>query len=295
MDRKIDSIYRSMEEAGIGEDSPDRIKLMELFSIRDNCPECLTIIPGKLDMKTIARKRKQGIPLEYLLGAAGFMGRLFYCTPDTLIPRADTSLLVRTTVSAASRLRENGAGDLEIIEIGTGCGNIAVMVASLSRDTVIYASDISGEALRVARKNIEAYNLQERIMLECGDMFEPFRDRSPVDMVICNPPYIPSGSLQNLDSEIIDHEPVLALDAGTYGIDIFMRLIRDSVDFLKPGGILAFEFGERQENIIERLLKRSGDYHQVAFHNYDGVPRVASAIRKERPQAGPRPDSSAGK
>jgi len=280
MKREHDSINRSMEEAGMGGDSPDRVKLMELFSIRDSCPECSGIISGELDMKMIVSKRKQGVPLEYLLGVAGFMERLFYCTPDTLIPRADTSLLVETAISVIRRLQDSGERALEIIEIGTGCGNIAVMVASLSGNTIIHASDISEKAIRVARKNIKAYDLQERIILECGDMFEPFRGRSPVDIIICNPPYIPSGSLNNLGSEIIDHEPVLALDAGTYGVDIFMRLIRDSVDLLRPGGILAFEFGERQEKMIERMLKRSGNYHEVTFHEYDGVPRVASAIRK---------------
>jgi len=274
------SIYRLFREAGIDETSPDSEKLISLFSIGEKCPECSSIMNNDLDFKMVAKKRKEGVPLEYALGVAQFMDHLFYCTTDTLIPRADTSLLVETAVSAVKELQGRGRKEVRIIEIGTGCGNIAVMVASLSKDTIIHASDISPDAVKVAGKNVELYGLGDRIRLKVGDMFEPFRKEEALDVVICNPPYIPSGSLQNLGREILDHEPVLALDAGTYGIDIFRRLIRDSLDFLRPGGVLAFEFGERQEKIVNRLLEKSGRYRDICFHEYQKIPRAVSAAKK---------------
>ncbi|MBD3179528.1 MAG: HemK family protein methyltransferase [Candidatus Latescibacteria bacterium] len=288
----FDSIHSSLEKAGINEKSPDRARLLELLSAGEKCPEFSSLIPGDLDIKAVARKRREGMPMEYALGIARFMGRIFCCTPDTLIPRADTSCLVESAVSAIDQLRDSGAGELEITEIGTGCGNIAIMVALLSEETSVHASDISEAAIKVARRNIEAYRLSSRITLRCGDMFEPLRELGQADIVICNPPYIPSGSLKNLDREIIDHEPVIALDAGTYGIDIFRRLIRDSIEFLRPGGILAFEFGERQEKFIRRLLEKSGGYRDISLHNYRGVPRAATAVRSRNEDTPGRKESS---
>lgn len=282
MDEKLKSIRTRLEDAGIGEQSPDGQKLAELLSLGAESGHFSKLIPGEIDMRQIAGKREEGVPLEYAAGFAVFMDKIFYCTADTLIPRADTALLVETAAAAANGMIGNERKSVDIIEIGTGCGNIAVMLAHLTPGARIFASDISDEAVRVARRNIEAYNLEERIELSCGDMFAPFSKEKPVDIVICNPPYIPSGSLEKLGREILDHEPVLALDAGTYGIDIFRRLIRESLEYLAPGGALAFEFGERQEKIVRRLIEKNGGYGEIEFHDYNGTPRVVSAVSLER-------------
>jgi release factor glutamine methyltransferase len=99
-------------------------------------------------------------------------------------------------------------------------------------------------------------------------------------MVICNPPYIPTSSLKKLSPEIIDHEPVLALDGGPYGIDIFRKLMNGALTFLKRGGVLVFEIGAGQEKLIERLFEKNTSYNEIMHFKYGEHVRVISAIRK---------------
>ena len=114
-------------------------------------------------------------------------------------------------------------------------------------------------------------------------MFEKIREAGfseAVDMIVCNPPYIPSASLEKMDPQVINHEPVAAFDAGAYGIDIFRKLIAESPEFLKPGGRLVFEIGEGQEKIVKRLLEKSGHYEDIGFHeDGEGKVRVLSCIK----------------
>ena len=119
--------------------------------------------------------------------------------------------------------------------------------------------------------------------LFAGDLFAPLRDlghEGGIDLVVCNPPYIPTGSLAKLDTEITGHEPIAALDAGAYGIDMFRRLLDEAADFLRPGGMLAFEMGAGQEKLVERLIGKSGRYAEIEYFKYDGRIRVVSAARK---------------
>ncbi len=231
----------------------------------------------------IAADRGEGVPLEYLMGIAPFMGFLFECSPETLIPREDTELLVRVTLSFIEKLRRKSGATLKIVEVGTGCGNIAVALAALSGGTSIIASDISEEAVEIAQRNVLRYGLEDRIDVMCGDMLDSLRGgglENQVDMVVCNPPYIPTGSLKNLAREITENEPVLALDAGSYGIDIFRRLITESTEFLRPDGKLVFEIGAGQHRLVERMISRSEEYTDMRLYDYNGIYRVISAVRK---------------
>jgi release factor glutamine methyltransferase len=169
-----------------------------------------------------------------------------------------------------------------VIDMGTGGGNIAVALAMNADGVSVLASDVSAAAIEVARKNIEKYSLQMRVTLFCGDLFEPLRGlghEGAVDLVVCNPPYIPTASLEKLSPEITEHEPIAALDAGAFGIDVFKRLIDGAVDFLKPDGMLTFEMGAGQEKLVERLLTKSGRYGNIEYYEYDGKIRVVSVSR----------------
>jgi len=224
----------------------------------------------------------QGVPPQYILGRALFMGNTFYCTSDTLIPRPETVVLVQTAYSYLEEKKRNGSPAQTVIEIGTGCGNIAVSLAMLcGEDVRILASDISAAAVEVARRNIQKYQADCKVSLFCGDLYEPFREhQGAVDMVLCNPPYIPTTSLKKMAREIIDHEPVVALDGGPYGLGIFRRLLSGAPTFLKKGGALVFEIGEGQEKLIERLLSGNGAFENISFFEYEGKVRVVSATKK---------------
>lgn len=223
----------------------------------------------------------RGVPPQYIMARALFMGNVFHCTEDTLIPRPETGLLVETAHEFIERNKRSGFHRQTIIEIGTGCGNIAVSLAMLCDGGIrILASDISAPAVGVARLNVEKYQMDSKVTLRCGDLYEPFGDvQGNTDMVICNPPYIPTSSLKKLAKKIIENEPVVALDGGPYGIDIFRRLVNGAPAMLKREGVLLFEIGEGQERLIERILQRNGAFKDVRFFTFEGKVRVVGAIR----------------
>ena len=224
----------------------------------------------------------RGVPPQYILGRALFMGNTFYCTSDTLIPRPETGVLVQKAYSYLEEKKRKGSRSQTVIEIGTGCGNIAVSLAMLcGEDVRILASDISAAAVEVARRNVQKYQADGKVSLFCGDLYEPFAAHlGAADMVLCNPPYIPTTSLKKMAREIIDHEPVVALDGGPFGLGIFRRLLNGAPAFLKRGGALMFEIGERQEKLIERLFAGNGAYGDISFFEYQGKVRVVAATKK---------------
>ena len=234
------------------------------------------------DLNDLAEKRAAGIPLEYIIGKATFMGLLLECSPDTLIPREETELLAKVTLDYISQMQEHSK-ELTIIDMGTGCGNIAVSLAVNSENTRIFASDLSPEAIEVARRNVDRFNLQSRVLVSSGDLFSPFHGsgiEAMVDIIVCNPPYLPTSTLDKLAPEIIDHEPVLALDAGTYGLAIFRRLIAEALTFLRPQGVLVFEIGVGQDRLVNRLLSRNPGYEDIDCFDDGQDVRVMSAVKK---------------
>ena len=227
---------------------------------------------GKINLIDLAQKKKEGMPLEYIIGMATFMELTFYCSPGTLIPRKETELLVKVTLNLIKEMQEI-ENDLIIVDVGTGCGNIAVSLAANTDKTKILASDISPEAIEIAQKNVNKFNLQERVFMFSGDLFSPISDlgyEEKIDLIVCNPPYIPTGSLPKLAPEIIDYEPKVALDAGPFGINFYRRLINDSLPILKPNGILVFEIGVGQDKLVARLIEKKEGYKDIKYFD-DGL------------------------
>ena len=233
-----------------------------------------------LNLEQLIQQRQAGVPLEYILQRTVFMGRPFTCSPDALIPRAETELLVQTVLNEIGTLSD----PLTIVDVGTGSGNITVSLALALPQSKVFALDISPAAVRLAQHHVDKYQLQDRVTVFCGDLFAPLADMgvdNRVDVVVCNPPYIPSGSLEKMSSEIVAHEPLVALDAGPYGINIFRRLVQDATFFLRPGGVLAFEIGIGQETLVQRLLQKSGGYDRIKqVSDSHGTPRVFLATKK---------------
>jgi release factor glutamine methyltransferase len=274
---------RVFEKSGLEDPLFETLRLFDLLSGGAIRKDKLTALTDRnLDISSVIQKRKAGVPWEYILGQAYFMGNLFECTSATLIPTEETRVLVNAALESI-REKEAAEKDLLLIELGTGCGNIAAAIALRSKHVRILASDVSLAAVAIARRNVDASGLAGRISLFCGDLFAPFLSggyAGKIDFVVCNPPYIPTASLNKLPSEIIDHEPRVALDGGPYGIDIFRRLIADSLTFLKPGGTLFFEIGERQEKLAARLLEKNGGYEGIVYFQDEGIIRALGAKKK---------------
>ena len=275
--------YDLFSDYDLNDPFSETIRLYDLLSggcLRN--PELSILDKYGIDLGEIIQGRKRGIPLEYIIGEAVFMRLPMYCTPDTLIPRAETELLVNSTLDIIGE-REKNNRELTIMELGTGCGNIAVALAMNAPNVKILASDISPGAVAIAQKNADRYDLQDRITLSCGDMFDHFDEedfRETIDIVVSNPPYIPTSSIEKMDSAITEHEPILALDAGSYGMDIFRKLISGSVPFLKKKGVLIFEIGAGQEKLVDMLFKKSNSFENVRHIDDGNEVRVISAQRK---------------
>ena len=280
---KLEEIFAEFEKQGVENPLAETLHFADLISGGALRRVDLSVLGEVPDLADIARQRAEGKPLEYILGVAPFLGELLECREGALIPREETELLTLTCLGFIEQLQAAGVKAPKIIELGTGSGNIAVLLALKTENAEIYASDISEEAVGVAAVNVERCGVAGRVTLLSGDMFEAFRGNrleGTVDIVVCNPPYIPSTSVDRLDSQIIDHEPRVALDAGAYGLDIFQRLIKGAPEFLRPGGMLAFEIGAGQEKIVSRLFRKAGDAYGPVEQIDDGAEiRVLTAIR----------------
>lgn len=189
-----------------------------------------------------------GEPLPYLLGHWEFYGLDFQVTPEVLIPRPETELLIETALAWARKRSTRGAG-LRFIDIGTGSGIIPVTLATLLPEAEIWATDLSPAALAIARLNAERHAVAERITFYEADLFdiryaEVDTRNSIFDLILSNPPYIPSETL--LELPIYGREPTLALDGGPDGLDTIRRLLAESQQRLAAGGALLVEIEYRQ-------------------------------------------------
>ena len=278
--------YEMFEKYGVENPLLEIFKLCDLLSKGELRKLDFSFLKQmNIDLIKLVEKRKEGMPLEYIMGAAPFMGYMLYCSQETLIPREETELLVNVALEFIKNYNViNGASNTPmIIDLGTGCGNIAVALALNTTGAKILASDICPSAIEIAQKNVNKYDLQERVSLFCGDLFSSFHGleyEEKIDFVISNPPYIPKNSLSKLPPEIINYEPHLALDAGFYGIDFYRRLIGESLAFLKPKGELICEIGLGQERLVTRLLERKGTYENIRYFKNGSDIRVISATKK---------------
>jgi release factor glutamine methyltransferase len=238
---------------------------------------------AEIDLPSLIHERQNGKPLEYTLGRSTFMGLSFFSSPAALIPRQETELLADTVLDEVLE-RENAGLPVTVIDVGTGSGNIAVSLAAYTRYTHILATDISDEAIALAARNVQKFGLEDRVHLFKGDLLGPLKGQgleNRIDVVVCNPPYIPTSSLSRLDPAVTTYEPAVALDAGAYGIDFFRRLVSDALPFLRLGGLLAFEIGAGQDRIARRFVENGCGYGEVrSVADTDGKVRVICARRR---------------
>lgn len=221
----------------------------------------------------LIEKRRNRVPLAYLLGEKEFWSMSFRVTPGVLIPRPETELLVEKIIElSASREK------LRIVDIGTGCGNIAVSLARELPQARIFAVDRSRRALRAARFNAERHGAETVTFFE-GDLFEPLAGRLPrnsVDFVVSNPPYVSSAEWLDLEPEIRKFEPKRALVAGPGGLEAIRRLALGALAYLEPGGWLLLEIGRGQADRALTYFDARWRQKKI-FPDLAGVPRVAAA------------------
>ena len=212
-------------------------------------------------------ERLSGKPTQYITHRQEFFGRDFYVNSDVLIPRPETEHLVE---AAVVWLRDHATGC--VLDVGTGSGAIAISLA-LETGTPVHASDLSLPALAVAARNRNTYGAC--VNLFAADLLEPVR-RASIDLLVSNPPYVPSADAANMQREVRDWEPQVALFAGDSGLEIYQRLIAAAAVCLKAGGRLMMELGYRSLEPVRRMLAANWTDIQV-ISDLAGLPRVIAA------------------
>ncbi len=225
---------------------------------------------AKLFRRFVAR-RGSGEPLQYLTGRQDFFGLEFEVTPDVLIPRPETELLVE----AALKLTDSSKGAPYICDVGTGSGCIAIALLHKLSHASALGLDISEPAIRVARRNAMRHSVTERIEFIVSDCFSALEPRPVVfDLIVSNPPYVASNAWEGLQREVRQHEPRTALVSGSDGLSMIRRLLSESPAFLQPGGHLLFEIGFDQGATVERLIDRSHWKLLGIEDDLQGIPRI---------------------
>ena len=210
---------------------------------------------------------RSGEPLAYVLGEWEFYGLTLQVTPDVLIPRDDTCAVVQLAIHQALFLPESP----RILDLCTGSGCIGLALASRIKDARVTLADISKEALAVAKKNAASNKLPHITCIQADALKPAAPFLGKFDMIVSNPPYINAWDMEQLPKSVADYEPHLALFGGEDGLDFYRSIAKNYKSALKPGGYLAFEFGEDQSDDICKILEANGfiilertkDYHDT--------------------------------
>ncbi|MBR5155920.1 MAG: peptide chain release factor N(5)-glutamine methyltransferase [Clostridia bacterium] len=216
--------------------------------------------------ESISRLEK-GEPVQYIVGKCEFMSLEFYVTPATLIPRSDTEILVEAVLEFCKTKSAP-----KIFEVGSGSGCIAISLAHFWQEAHVLSADISKDALAVAEKNARFNKVSDRVKFIEHNILKGFPEfESPPDIIVSNPPYIPSADVLTLDKKVKDFEPRSALDGGTDGLDFYRFLILNSP--LNAGGYLALEIGFGQSDAVIDLMEKHFDDVKL-IKDLSGIDRV---------------------
>lgn len=236
----------------------------------------LGIMPDPNDIKKLEKIVQQRVsshaPIAQLLGHTFFMHQKFEVTQNTLIPRPETELLVKKAVGI---IKENGFK--QILDIGTGSGCIACMIAKLTAAQVL-GVDISNEALKISLNNAMHLDLMNKALFRKSDLFSKIRDDEKFDMIVSNPPYIPLSEKKNLQIEVRDFEPETALfTKDEKGIEFYEKIIKSSKNYLNPNGYVIFELGINQSDLVKELFEENGFENIEILKDVSQIDRVVAA------------------
>ena len=245
------------------------------------------------NLDDMVQRRLRREPLQYILGHEEFLGLKLIVGSGVLIPRPETELMAEQVIKAVKAQLSTGNrsnGDLQfpgshfsIVDLCTGSGCLALAIAQEFPDLVIYGTDISDSALDYAHMNAEINRIKNVRFLK-GNLFQPFEEMCTAqrslfqfDIIISNPPYIERGFIKDLQPEIKEWEPLVALDGGTDGLDFYRDLIPAAQRFLKDGGLIMLETGQGQSEAVTTMLVSSGYREIQCIKDYAGIERIITA------------------
>lgn len=225
------------------------------------------------ELEAVLAKRKERVPLQYLMGTCEFMGYTFHVDERVLIPRQDTECLVEQALAVMQKeaKRKPSGWKPAVLDLCTGSGCIGLSIQKMYPEVSVSLSDISDGALEVARFN--AAKLDVRACFVQSDLFEDIKGR--YDFIVSNPPYIPTKTIATLMPEVRDHEPRLALDGAGDGLEFYRRIVREAKTHLVPGGFLMLEIGMEQGGELKRLFAEEGYSNVEIKKDLAGLDRMA--------------------
>ncbi len=233
--------------------------------------------------KSLINRRMKGEPIQYILGRREFWSLELRVTPEVLIPRPETELLVE---EALKIFKDERGLVLRFMEVGTGSGAIAIALAKELKRCCILAEDISWRAILLAKENARNHGVSGNIRFLVGDLYSPLKEGKPqFDLILSNPPYIPSSTIGTLAKEIVEFEPRIALDGGPDGLKFFREIVVGAGSFLKDGGWLMLEIGEGQGEAVDEMIRNTLFFESPCIiKDHAGVDRVIRArnIRRRR-------------
>lgn len=220
----------------------------------------------------------QGEPVQYVLGEWDFRRLTLKCDRRALIPRPETEELVTRVLKFLAAPRPSGGLPPVVVDVGTGTGAIALSLAQEFRGAAAFVgTDVSEEAIKLARENAERCALADRVAFAVMDGLDDFDEPQSVDVIVSNPPYVPHAVCETLDPRVRDFEPRLALDGGETGLDFYDRYLGDALNLLRPDGAVFFEIGADQGAAVGKLMADYGFADIRVEKDFAGLDRYASA------------------
>lgn len=230
----------------------------------------------EIKFQSLLQRRAAREPFQYIKGRQEFYGLDFIVTPDVLIPRPETEIVVENAIEIL-KTQENP----KFCEIGVGSGCISISILHNVETTSAVGLDISERALEIAGLNAENHKVSERLRLEISDVFDALTDEK-FDLIVSNPPYIPQADIENLQAEVRDFEPLNALTDGGNGLSIIENIIFNTPKFLNSGGFLLMEIGFGQSEEVKRLFDEKIWQTVEILPDLQGIPRTVKAKKSEK-------------
>lgn len=257
------------------------------------------LTPPEIDrIREMLKRRARREPLQHILGHTSFCGLDLLVNRNVLVPRPETEMLAEfgwnflnqqlssphleeasDATDAGDPPQNDGKETLSVLDFGTGSGCLAILLATKSPQARVYALDKSPEALETARQNAAKHGVEGRISFWHGDAFGSVPAGQTFDLIVSNPPYIPSGEIPTLDAEVSEFDPLMALDGGADGLDFYRLLATESARFLKSDGCVALEFGDGQAAAIQRIFEQENWQITEIHKDLSGRERMLTVTR----------------
>lgn len=277
----IDSGTEALASAGISEPRREAAALLAFALSLDRTflvahPEYLPDQAGRDRYAGFIDRRSRREPFHYITGSKQFYGLDFKVSPAVLIPRPETEMLVEQCIKFLP-----ASGKPRFCEVGVGSGCISVSILANLPDVTAVGLEISEHSIAVANENAASHSVSARFDLRRSDLFGALEDGEKFDLIVANPPYIAIGELADLEPDVKDFEPKIALSGGADGLSVIRRIIESSPMFLKPNGLLVLEIGAGHPNAVFAMFNSERWTPASAENDFQGLPRTVSATLKD--------------